>query len=98
MARRWPDRRLGPCHESVVLVCAGQDSAWGPVDILLAVVGFIEALLAIATAALCCVAVCCRARQSDAAVCNSRSAPYIALADLGVFLEGCDFRNPSEQS
>lgn len=40
---------------------------WGPIDILLAVVGFIEAAMAIATAALCCVAVCCRARQSDAA-------------------------------
>lgn len=43
------------------------DSAWGPVDILLAVVGFIEALIAISTAALCCTAICCRARQSDAA-------------------------------
>jgi len=45
-----------------------QESAWGPIDILLLVVGFIEALVAITTAALCCVAMCCRSRESDAAV------------------------------
>jgi len=52
-----------------VYLCAGVNSginwqyAWGPVDILLLIVGFIEAVTALAGAILCCQVVCCGLRK-----------------------------------
>lgn len=65
--RNDPFRYLYKTHCSDARNTFTWESAWGPIDILLLVVGFIEALVAITTAALCCVAMCCRSRESDAA-------------------------------
>jgi len=50
-------------------LCAGNNAskgwtdAWGPVDVLLLIVGFIDAVVAVAAAITCCQVVCCGLRR-----------------------------------
>jgi len=52
-----------------IYLCAGENnslgwkSAWGPIDILLLLTGFIEAVTALAGTILCCQVVCCGLRR-----------------------------------
>jgi hypothetical protein len=56
-------------NNPLVYLCAGQNTginwkgSWGPVDILLLITGFIEAVFAIVAAVLCSLAVCCGPRR-----------------------------------
>jgi len=54
--------------------CAGQNLnitwhySWGPIDVLLLLTGFIELVVAVISACMCCNSVCCGARTVTAAV------------------------------
>jgi hypothetical protein len=71
-------------------LCAGKNTglgwryAWGPVDILLLVTGFIEAVTAIIAAVLCCQAVCCGLRR----VSGTRGVYYQGTGTTGYSNEG----------